>query len=164
MRQGVFELDPLDRRLASGRVGRFICPLCAQGFDSFNGSQICPDCITREPTPIQDNEAADGGWLQPKEAPEIVVARNARAEAEKKAAEYRRAMLFLHQVVTSIAGAANRPLRLFPRDQHKLARRSLEQFAEDFPAIAASMDLHGLLESEIVKGNAGAGSNDGGAG
>jgi hypothetical protein len=146
----MFGIDPEDVRYAAGRRGRFICLLCGRGFDTQINTQICPDCIAREPTPIQDNDAPDGGWIKPREAPEITVARKAREDAERAAQDYRRAMLFLHQVVTSIAGAADRPLRLFPRDQHRLARLMLEQFAKDFPQIVASMDLYGLIESEIV--------------
>lgn len=161
----MFGIDHLDTRHASGLGGRFICLICGLGFDSALPSQICADCIEREPTPIQDNEPAQGGFFAPKEAPEIVVARKARQEAEQQAAEYRRAMLFLHQVVTSIAGAAERPLRLLPRDQHKVARLALEQFAADFPRVLARMDLHGLLESGIIDKNRGiAGAHDGGGG
>jgi hypothetical protein len=146
----MFGIDPEDTRYAAGRSGRFICLLCRRGFNTQIPTQICPDCIAREPTPIQDNEAPNGAWFQPKEAPELVVARKARDDAEREARKYRQAVLFLHQIVTSIAGAADRPLRLFPRDQHRLAQLSLEQFADNFPEIVASMDLYGLLESEIV--------------
>lgn len=146
----MFGVDPKDVRYAASRTGRFICILCRRGFDTQIVTQICPDCIAREPTPIQDNEAPHGGWIKPKEPAEITVARKAREDAEREARRYRQAVLFLHQIVTSIAGAADRPLRLLPRDQHKLARISLEQFADNFPEIVASMDLWGLLESEIV--------------
>lgn len=143
----MFEIDKLDTRHAAGMRRRFICIVCRHGFDSENGSQICPDCIAREPTPIQDNDPEGGGWILPSEPAAVVVARLARAEAERQAAEYRRAMLFLHQIVSAIAGAADRPLRLLPRDQHRVAKLALEQFQSDFPQIIKSMDLHEITKS-----------------
>lgn len=131
----VFGIDSGDVRHAQAKGGRTRCLLCKDYFNT-TGSAICPGCITREPTPIQDNEPPDGGWLCPREAPEIVVARAARIEAEQRLARYRLAVLTLHQTIAAIAGAADRPLRLLPRDQHRVARLALEQFRDTFPDIA----------------------------
>jgi hypothetical protein len=127
----MFGTDPLDVRHAHGKRRRACCQLCGTGFDT-ECSGICPDCIEREPFPCQDNDPAGGPMFYgPKEAPEIVVARRAREDAEKLAAEYRRAMLLLHQYLSSIANCR----KLFPRDQRKTAEIGLERFAEGFPGM-----------------------------
>jgi hypothetical protein len=145
---GVFKLDPQAPEVALAQRRRMICQLCATGFDSENGSPICPDCIIREPGPLQDNESEERSpWIRPREHPEITIARIARIEAELKCGRYFAAVLFLHQIVTSIAGSEDRPLRLLPRDQHRLARVALEQFKDNFPDIEAGMDLQSIIES-----------------
>lgn len=129
----MFSLDTQDVRLALGTRRRMICQMCGLGFDSVNGSAICGDCIGREPTPIQDNDAPwRSAWSEPREPAEIVVARQARADAEAEAAEYRRATWLLHQYLSTISVARG----LLPRDQRRTATIALEQFAECFPKIA----------------------------
>lgn len=129
----MFSLDTQDARLALGTRRRFVCQMCHLCFDSVNGSAICGDCIGREPTPIQDNDAPwRSAWSEPREPAEIVVARQARADAEAEAAEYRRAMWLLHQYLSTIALTRS----LLPRDQRRTAAIALEQFADWFPQFA----------------------------
>ena len=124
----------------SGRR-RAICHLCRTGFDSTDGAMICPDCVEREPSPLQDNENEHcSNWIRPREAPEITVARVRQIEAELKAHRFFFAVMLLHSSLTSIAGAADKPLRLLPRDQHKLAASMLGLFKENFPDLLAMMD------------------------
>lgn len=147
----MFGVDKYDARLADARLGRTRCSCCHYYFQS-TGSGICDDCIEREPWVAQDNDPPNSdGFFKPREPVEIVVARRARATAEQQAAEYRRAMLYLHQVVSMIAGAEDRPLRLWPRDQHKVARLALEQFAADYGHILQTMDLLAAIKSEIIE-------------
>jgi len=147
----VFGIDRYDVRLADARLGRTRCSCCHYYFQS-TGSGICDDCIEREPWVAQDNNPPNSdGFFKPREPIEIVVARRARATAEQQADEYRRAMLYLHQVVASIAGAADRPLRLFPRDQHKVAKHALETFAADYGHLLQMMDLLAPIKSEIIE-------------
>jgi hypothetical protein len=147
----VFGIDRYDARLADARLGRTRCSCCHYYFQS-TGSGICDDCIEREPWVAQDNNPPNSdGFFKPREPIEIVVARRARATAEQQADEYRRAMLYLHQVVASIAGAADRPLRLFPRDQHKVAKHALETFAADYGHLLQMMDLLAPIKSETIE-------------
>lgn len=147
----MFGIDRYDTRLADARLGRTRCSCCHYYFQS-TGSGICDDCIEREPWIAQDNTPPNSdGFFKPREPVEIIVARRARATAEQQAAEYRRAMLYLHQIVTAIAGSPDWPLRLFPRDQHKLARRALEQFAADYGHILQTMSLPDPTKSEIIE-------------
>lgn len=147
----MFGIDRYDVRLADARLGRTRCSCCHYYFQS-TGSGICDDCIEREPWVAQDNNPPNSdGFFKPREPIEIVVARRARATAEQQADEYRRAMLYLHQVVASIAGAADRPLRLFPRDQHKVAKHALETFAADYGHLLQMMDLLAPIKSETIE-------------
>jgi hypothetical protein len=147
----VFGVDRYDTRLADARLGRTRCSCCHYYFQS-TGSGICDDCIEREPWVAQDNDPPNfDGFFKPREPVEIIVARRARATAEQQAAEYRRAMLYLHQVVSAIAGGKDKPLRLFPRDQHRLARRALETFAADYGHLLQMMDLLAPIKSEIIE-------------
>lgn len=143
----MFATDRLDTRQAAARTGRIRCPNCHYYFQVVD-SLICDTCTEREPWVAQDNTApGTDGFFRPREPVEVVVARRARATAEQQAAEYRRAMLYLHQVVTAIAGAADRPLRLLPRDQHKFAKHALEQFAADYGHVLCLPDLPDILKS-----------------
>ena len=139
----MFGIDQGDVRLALGKSRRAICQLCSLGFDTDCNSGICPDCIEREPMPIQDNEPIGGAWIMPRESPEITVARLARREAEMAAARYRSAMLFLHQYLAAIAYSR----KLLPRDQRRTAEAGLDQFGEQYPEIIESMGLSTLTNS-----------------
>lgn len=136
----MFGLDQLDRRLAAGRSRRAICQVCQTGFDT-DGSAICADCIGLELTPLQDNEDPFRSGFAPREPAEISVFRLRAIQAELQAYRYRLAVRFLHQIVGQIAGAKDKPLRLFPRDQHRVAELALEQFRDNFADLVEIMDL-----------------------
>lgn len=140
-------VDRLDRRQALAYSGRACCSVCSRYYrlDEVEAgvSSICPDCIRREPAPLQDNlPEGSNGFLQPREDPEVTIARAARREAEEMAHRYRLALLQHHQILSAIAGSyGKRPLRLFPKDQSKLASYALDLLEENFPDIAERLGL-----------------------
>lgn len=148
----MFDPDPQDRRLASTRVGRSRCQLCGCYFSisehAAGQSGICGDCIVLEIAPLQDNDPHEGGFCRPREAPEITVARMARLKAEAEADRLYLALLQHHQILCAIAGSRGKgPLRLFPREQSRLASHGLDLMEENFPDIAERLGLIGGAES-----------------
>lgn len=144
--------DRRDLVAAFGYGPRAVCRLCGLAFrrHDYCDPEICEDCVEFEPGPFQDNDPPGeiAIWYGPLQAPEIVVAQAARADAERCAREAFSAALFLHEALTAIAGEKGRPLKLFPRDQSKRAETALALFVENFPDIAEAMnDLPALLES-----------------
>lgn len=135
----------VDRDLvaAIGCGPRAFCRLCGLAFrlSTHCDPEICADCVEYEPGPFQDNDAPDEiVWHGPLLAPEIVVAQEARAEAEAAAREAFSAAVFLREALTAIAGQGGKPLKLLPRDQSKRAQHALELFAENFPDLCEAMD------------------------
>ncbi len=137
-----------DRRDVTRAAIRSRCSLCTRYFNpAETQSLICSDCTRAEPKPLQDNEGPDA-YKSPIEAPEIAVARTARIAAELEARRCRLACILLHSFLSQIAGARGKGrLRLLPKDQSRLAEHALENFEQNFPEIAESMSLFGILES-----------------
>jgi hypothetical protein len=137
--------DRRDLVAAFGYGPRAVCRLCSLAFirpDDCD-SEICEDCVEFEPGPFQDNDAPNqvAIWYGPLQAPEIVVAQEARREAERCAREAFTALSLTIEALTAIAGQQGKPLRLMPRDQSRRAQAALQQFEEVFP------DLHEMLNS-----------------
>jgi hypothetical protein len=136
---------------AFGLGRRAVCRLCSLAFrmDDACDPEICEDCVEFEPGPFQDNDPpGDIIWHGPLQAPEVAVAQEARRRAETAAREGFRAVMFLHETLTAIAGQKGRALRLLPRDQSKRAAHALALFADNFPELLEAMDdLQAMLES-----------------
>lgn len=141
----------VDRDLvaAIGCGPRAFCRLCGLAFrlGAHCDPEICADCVEYEPGPFQDNDAPNEVplWHGPLLAPEIVVAQEARADAEACAREAFSAAVFLHEALSAIAGQKGRPLKLLPRDQSRRAQHALELFAENFPDLLEAMDCLPML-------------------
>ena len=135
--------DRRDLTAAFGYGPRAVCRLCGLAFrrEDCGDAEICADCVEYEPGPFQDNDPpGEALWYGPLLAPEIAIAQAMRDEAERAAREAFSAAVFLREALTAIAGEGGRPLKLFPRDQSKLAQHALELFAENFPDLVAAMD------------------------
>ena len=136
--------DNRDLVAAFGYGPRAFCRLCGLAFrlGAHCDPEICEDCVEFEPGPYQDNDIPGEIviWNGPLQAPEITVAQEMRAEAERCAREAFSAVMFLHEALTAISGQAGRPLRLLPRDQSKRAQHALELFRENFPDLVEAMD------------------------
>jgi len=140
---------------AFGLGRRAVCHLCGLGFRVTDhcDPDICADCVEFEPGPFQDNDPiVEMLWHGPIQAPEIVVAQQARAEAERCAREAFLALQIMREALTAIAGQKGRPLKLLPRDQSRRAQIALEMFRENFPDLAETMDeLPQIGESDTLQ-------------
>lgn len=148
----VFAPDELDQRLAATAVGRCRCQLCRLYFDiadTVSGhSGICPSCIGAEGDLFQDNLPIDeDGYRQPRDAPEVIVARIARARAEAAEERTFHALMLLYGAVCTIAANKNRVLKRLPGNYAVVAETALDMLESNFPDIAARMSLIKAVES-----------------